>query len=196
MREIVELRADADAIARTGVSAQARIGASLDDLRTMPSKNALGPVLALASEAVLAGLAFCRTVVFVRQANNEFHARLGLGPGVAKLLPSLTFSAAFQPDVFHLAIQNPVGIFIENARDPRIDARLPRWFKPTFGDAHAFVLLPVKANGTTVALMYGDWTSAQFVRKITPPEMASLNELMRELSRFFADANWKEVELL
>jgi HD-like signal output (HDOD) protein len=196
MREIVELRADADAIARAGVSAEARIGASLEDLRSLPSRHELGPVLALASEAVLAGLTFSRTIVFVRQANNEFHARLGLGSNVEALLPSLTFSATFEPDVFHLAIANPVGIFIENARDPRIEARLPRWFKPTFGDAHAFVLLPVKANGTTVALVYGDWTVPQHVRKITPQEMASLNELMRELSRFFANADWKELELL
>jgi HD-like signal output (HDOD) protein len=196
MREIVELRANADAIARAGVSAEARIAAGLDDLRSLPSKNALDAVLALASEAVLAGLAFSRTVVFVRQSSDEFHARLGLGAGVEKLLPSLAFPAAFEPDVFHLAISNPVGIFIENARDPRIEARLPRWFKPSFGDAHAFVLLPVKAHGSTVAMLYGDWTQAQHVRKITPPEMAALNELMRELSRFFSNADWKEVELL
>jgi HD-like signal output (HDOD) protein len=196
MREIVELRADADAIARAGISAEARIGASLTDLRAMPAKNSLGPVLALASEAVLAGLSFSRTVVFVRQANEEFQARIGLGPGVEALLPALTFSTAFQPDVFHLAIANPVGIFIENARDPRIDARLPKWFKPSFGDAHAFVLLPVKANGITVAMLYGDWTVQQHVRKITQPEMAALNELMRELSRFFKNADWKEVELI
>ncbi len=196
MREISGLRADADAIARAGVSAEERIGASLDDLRSLPSRNALAPVLALASEAVLAGLSFARTVVFVRQAHEEFHARLGLGPGVETLLPSLTFSTRFEPDVFHLAIANPVGIFIENARDPRIEARLPKWFKPSFGDAHAFVLLPVKANGTTVAMLYGDWTNPKHVRKITPTEMASLNELMRELSRFFADADWKEVEMI
>lgn len=196
MREISGLRADADAIARAGVSAEARIGASLEDLRSLPSKNALGPVLALASEAVLAGLSFSRTVVFIRQANEEFQARLGLGPGVDDLLPSLTFSTKFEPDVFHLAIANPVGIFIENARDPRIEARLPKWFKPSFGDAHAFVLLPVKANGVTVAMLYGDWSNPAHVRKITPPEMTKLNELMRELSRFFANADWKEVELI
>jgi hypothetical protein len=36
----------------------------------------------------------------------------------------------------------------------------------------------------------------QHVRKITQPEMAALNELMRELSRFFKNADWKEVELI
>jgi HD-like signal output (HDOD) protein len=196
IREISELQANADAMARANVSAQARIGASVEDLRALPSKNALAPALSMASESILGSLHLSRTVVFVRQANNEFHARLALGGGVGPMLPQLRFSADFRPDVFHLAITNPVGIFIENAHDARIDARLPRWYKDTLGEAQAFVLLPVKSNDSTVALIYGDWTSPQHVRKISAPEMSALNELTKELSRFFLSANWKEVELI
>ncbi|SAL36447.1 histidine kinase [Caballeronia peredens] len=196
IREISELQANADAMARANVSAEARIGASVEDLRSLPSKNALAPALALASESLLGSLHLSRTVVFVRQANNEFHARLGLGAGVEPMLQQLRFSAEFRPDVFHLAITNPVGIFIENAHDARIDARLPRWYKDTLGEAQAFVLLPVKSNDSTVALVYGDWTHPQHVRKISPPEMSALNELTKELARFFSSANWKEVELI
>jgi hypothetical protein len=98
--------------------------------------------------------------------------------------------------VFHLAITNPMGIFIENAHDARIDARLPRWYKDTLGEAQAFVLLPVKSKDTTVALIYGDWTRPQHVRKISQAEMAKLNEMTREIGRFFTSANWKEVELI
>ncbi|MDR5854910.1 HDOD domain-containing protein [Caballeronia sp. LZ062] len=196
MREIVELQANADAMARASVSAEARIGASLADLRSLPSKNALAPALSLALEAVLAGLGLSRTIVFVRQANHEFQARLGMGAGIEPMLSSLSFSAEFRPDVFHLAITNPVGIFIENAHDARIDARLPRWYKETLGEAQAFVLLPVKSNDSTVALVYGDWTVGSHVHKISPQEMSALNELTRELSRFFSSANWKEVELI
>jgi len=196
IREISELQANADAMARANVSAQARIGASVEDLRALPSKNALAPALALASESILGSLHLSRTVIFMRQANNEFHARLGLGAGVEPMLEKLRFSAEFRPDVFHLAITNPVGIFIENAHDARIDARLPRWYKETLGEAQAFVLLPVKSNDSTVALIYGDWTSPQHVRKISAAEMSALNELTKELSRFFLSANWKEVELI
>jgi hypothetical protein len=115
---------------------------------------------------------------------------------VMEMLPRLRFSADFRPDVFHLAITNPVGIFIENARDARIDARLPRWYKETLNEAQAFVLLPVKTNDSTIALVYGDWTDPQNVRKISAAEMSSLNDLTRELGRFFTGANWKEVELI
>jgi HD-like signal output (HDOD) protein len=196
MHEISELRAHADAIVRTGKSAQARLGAGLEDLRTLPSNKAIAPVLTLASEAILAGLSLSRTLVFVRQGDARYHARIGFGPDMERMLPTLNFGAGFQPDVFHLAIANPVGIFIENAHEPRMEARLPDWFKAHLADAQAFVLLPVKANETTVALVYGDWTEAERVHKITQPEMAILNELTRELSRFFFGANLEAAEML
>jgi hypothetical protein len=145
---------------------------------------------------VLAGLNFCRTIVFVRQAPGVFKARLGFGRDVDTLLPSLQFPEAFEPDVFHLAIANSVGIFIENAHDSKMVARLPAWFKQSFDDARSFVLLPVSANHSTVALMYGDWSHEKEPRKISQREMSALNELARELGRFFAHAPTREVETL
>ncbi|MGH8782330.1 HDOD domain-containing protein [Paraburkholderia sp.] len=188
IREIVELRASADAIARESLDPEARIGAGVEDLRALPSDNALGPALALASETVLAGLGFTRTIVFVRQGSGTFTARLGFGPDVETALPMLSFDAAFEPDVFHLAIANSVGIFIENARDPKMLARLPQWFRRTIDDARSFVLLPIarESDQSTVALLYGDWSLTHEPRRISQREMAALNGLGRELSRFFA----------
>ncbi|HEX7683995.1 MAG TPA: HDOD domain-containing protein [Trinickia sp.] len=196
MREINELRANADAIARAGVDAEARIEAGLEDLRALPSENALAPVLALASETVLAGLNFARTIVFVRQASGTYKARLGFGRDVEDALPTLFFKEAFEPDVFHLAIANSVGIFIENARDPKMVARLPLWYRRAFDDARSFVLLPVIGPQSAVALLYGDWSLAQEARKISQTQMSALNELARELGRFFAHAPAREVETL
>ena len=153
MREISELQANADAMARAKVSAEARIGASVDDLRSLPSKNALAPALALASEVDARRVCICRARSCSCARPTTSSRRVsGSGAGVEPMLPQLHFSAEFRPDVFHLAITNPVGIFIENAHDARIDARLPRWYKETLGEAQAFVLLPVKSNDSTVAL--------------------------------------------
>jgi HD-like signal output (HDOD) protein len=196
MREIDELRANADAIARASVDAEERISSGLEDLRALPSENALAPVLALASETVLAGLNFTRTVVFVRQASGLYKARLGFGRDVERALPSLFFKEAFEPDVFHLAIANSVGIFIEHARDPKMMARLPFWYLNAFDDARSFVLLPVIAHQSTVALLYGDWSLSQEPRKISQAQMSALNELARELGRFFAHAPARELETL
>ncbi|WP_063532680.1 HDOD domain-containing protein [Burkholderia sp. MSMB1589WGS] len=188
MREIVELRASADEIARGASTPQACLEAGLADLRALPSEHVLGPVLALASESVLAGLAFTRTVMFVRHDDGVFAARLGFGPDVDAALEQLRFHETFEPDVFHLAITNSVGIFIENAHDPKMVKRLPAWYLDAFDDARAFVLLPVAAEQTTVALLYGDWAVGQPARKISQQEMGVLNELAAELGRFFHGA--------
>ncbi|MBY4820632.1 HDOD domain-containing protein [Burkholderia contaminans] len=185
MREIVELRANADAIARAQAAPEACLEAGLADLRALPSEHVLTPVLALASESLLAGLAFTRTVMFVRHDDGMFAARLGFGPGVDTTLDRLRFDERFEPDVFHLAISKSGGIFIEQAQEPKMLKRLPAWYLDAFDDTRAFVLLPVRVGTTTVALLYGDWAGAQPARKITQQEMAVLNELARELGRFF-----------
>jgi HD-like signal output (HDOD) protein len=186
MREIVELRANADAIAREALDPEARIAAGVEDLRALPPDSTLNTALTLATETVLAGLGFARSVVFVRQGANMFEAQHGFGPHMGDVLPKLSFSAAFQPDVFHLAIANKVGIFIENARDAKILTRLPGWYRSSFEDARAFVLLPVGAPGVApVALMYGDWLVSQEPRRISQKEMSALNDLAQQLARFF-----------
>jgi hypothetical protein len=197
MREIVELRANADAIAREALDPEARIAAGVEDLRALKAGSALGPALAMATETVHAGLGFARTVMFVRHSSGTFKARMGFGPKIEAALPGLTFNTAFEPDVFHLAIANSVGIFIENARDPKMVARLPEWFRRSFADTRSFVLLPVMGeNQTTVALLYGDWCQADEARRISQGEMAALNELARELGRFFSHAPMQELEML
>ena len=186
MREIVELRANADAIAREALDPEARIAAGVQDLRALPPDSPLDTALTLATETVLAGLGFARTVVFVRHGANMFEAKHGFGPHMSEVLPKLSFSAAFQPDVFHLAIANKVGIFIENARDAKILARLPGWYLSSFDDARAFVLLPVGAPGVApFGLMYGDWLVNQEPRRISQKEMSALNDLAQQLARFF-----------
>ncbi|KVF71493.1 histidine kinase [Burkholderia sp. FL-7-2-10-S1-D7] len=185
MREIVELRANADAIARAQPDPEACLEAGLADLRALPSEHVLTPVLALASESLLAGLAFTRTVMFVRREDGAFAARLGFGPDVDAALDRLCFDERFEPDVFHLAITNSVGIFIEQAQDPKMVKRLPAWYLDALPGTRAFVLLPVRVGTKTVGLLYGDWAGAQPARKITQQEMSVLNELARELGRFF-----------
>jgi hypothetical protein len=197
MREIVELRANADAIAREALNPEARIAVGVEDLRGLAESSSLAPALAMAAETVLAALGFARTVVFVKHSNGTFKARLGLGPKIDAALPRLTFNTAFEPDVFHLAIANSVGIFIENARDPKMVARLPEWFRRSFDDARAFVLLPVvDETDQTVALLYGDWSHTQEPRRISQKEMAALNEMAKELGRFFGLGQMQEMETM
>ncbi|PLZ04505.1 histidine kinase [Burkholderia sp. WAC0059] len=187
MREITELRANA--MTRADLTPGARIAAGIEDLRALPDDSPLDAVLSLVSETVLAGFGFTRTIAFVSRGEPLFEAGFGFGPGAEEALPGLSLSATFEPDVFHLAIANSVGIFIENARDPKIVTRLPGWFHRSFGDARAFVLLPVPGgyeDAPPAALLYGDWLITQPQPGISQQEMNALNELARELTRFFS----------
>jgi hypothetical protein len=122
-----------------------------------------------------------------------FRARVGFGARIEEALPALSFSGVFEPDVFHLAITNSVGILISDARTPRMVARLPEWYRQALDDARSFVLLPVLDDQkSTVALLYGDWSTAQERRKISRGEMTALNELARELGRTFY--RWSDSE--
>ncbi len=183
--EIGNLRSNSIAASRP-LDPETQLRAGLAEVRSLRSNHPLRPVQTLASETILAALGFARVIVFERLAEHSaFEARLGAGGNVAKLLPLLRFPESFAPDVFHLAIANSVGIFIEQAREAKIAAHIPSWFRNALPDAHAFVLLPVRVDTTTVGLIYGDWTHQSAVRKITPAEMAALNELSAELGRFF-----------
>jgi HD-like signal output (HDOD) protein len=183
--EIGSLKTNSRAASRP-VDPETRLRAGLAEVRSLRSNHALRPVQTLAAETILAALGFARVIVFERLAeHNAFEACLGAGAHVERLLPLLRFPESFAPDVFHLAIANSVGIFIEQAREAKIAAHIPSWFRNALPDAHAFVLLPVRLETTTVGLIYGDWTHQSAVRKITPSEMAALNELSGELSRFY-----------
>ncbi len=195
LKEIDDLRVQASGVKVQDAERHIRDG--LGDLRSLPSENLLAQVLTMASETVLASLRFSRTIVFVRDSRNgTFDARLGFGPEIGPLLPRLHFDIAFSADVFHLAIANSVGIFIENALDPKFSSHIPAWFRKALPDAKAFVLLPVKTESAAVALLYGDWDRADLVRKILPHEMSALNELARELGRFFKHASVHAMETL
>lgn len=187
--EIGNLRNNSATAARP-VDPESRLRAGIVELRTLRSNHALKPVQTLASETILAAMGMARVIVFERLAEHHaFEARLGAGANVNRVLPMLRFPESFAPDVFHLAIANSVGIFIEQAREAKIAAHIPTWFRNALPDAHAFVLLPVRVDMTTVGLVYGDWTHASTVRKIASKEMAALNELAGELGRFFQHAS-------
>ena len=158
----------------------------LNELDTLPPGNRGAQVLTMALETMLSSLGLSRAIVFIRDKRaSAFVARLGLGANITPILPALHFGEDFSPDVFHLAITNSVGIFIENSRAPKFSTHIPGWFKNALPDAEGFILLPVRSGSGPVALLYGDWREAELVRKIRPNEMGALNELAQALGRFF-----------
>lgn len=182
-REIVALREQSQALAGGGCKAE--LSSELAAVRAMPPERTLESALAHVAENMLSGLGLSRVVGFVRDANQVFSARLARGSWLPAQLTALRFKQMFEPDVFHLAIGNTIGIYIEDAQSPRMVQRAPEWYRRTLGDACAYLLLPVHVRGEAVALLYGDWLTRQAAHKIRPDEMELLNALSAELGRFY-----------
>lgn len=165
------------------VDSAQRLQAGLREMQAvMPEADADG-LVNLTLEAIMQSLGFANCAAFLRNAAEKtFEARYGIGQDIQPVL-GLSFPAAFEPDVFHLALTNGRAIFIENAHEPRIVARIPRWHRQHFEHVKSFFLLPIRQRNQPVALLYGDWGTLPCASGLDAKEMAFLHDMGEAISR-------------
>ena len=152
--------------------------AGVADMRDALITASTGQMTSMGLETVHRGLTCARAIAFLRNRRDKrYFAKLGLGPGVAELLPRLVFGDAHQSDVFHAALTSDRVIFIENAADPSFASKLPPWWTGTLSPARSFVLLPLGSHGQPVGLIYADWDQDAVHQSLGPAEFALLGEL-------------------
>lgn len=160
--------ADAAAILRRGVA----------DMRGALHSANTAQLMSMALETIYQALGFRRAIAFARNREQaQYLAQLGFGEGVQELLPQLSFSDAYQPDVFHAALANDKMIFVENALNPAFVSKVPRWWKEALPHVRSFMVLPLTINNTAVGFIYGDWDISQQTASIDQAEIAPLNAL-------------------
>ncbi|HEY4541977.1 MAG TPA: HDOD domain-containing protein [Noviherbaspirillum sp.] len=148
------------------------------DMRGASESTSAVQLMTMALESVYQGLRFSRALAFVRHpAEQIYAAQMSFGSGVQEQLGKLSFSDAYQPDVFHAALANDKMIFVENARDPAFAGKLPRWWREAFPTARSFMVLPLTVNRRPAGFIYGDWDDACPPARIEQAEIAPLNEL-------------------
>jgi hypothetical protein len=166
------------------------------DMRGVLQSANSGQLMSMALETVFQGLHFSRAIAFLRdQQLRSYVANMCFGEGSQELLPHLTFSDAYQPDVFHAALANDKMIFVENAQDPVFISKVPRWWKDALPGVRSFMVLPLTVNRQPVGFIYGDWDAAPPVARIGQAEIAPLDELRRLVvqaleQRRQMDASW------
>jgi transcriptional regulator with GAF, ATPase, and Fis domain len=127
-----------------------------DVTETLTSDFALKDVLQMVLETMYRGMGFTRTMIFVRDAKlNSMRARFGFGTDIERIIPKCSFSLAFAPDVFHVALDKGVDIAIENTRAANIIERIPEWHRQAI-NAKSFLLLPVMLKNRALGLLYAD----------------------------------------
>jgi transcriptional regulator with GAF, ATPase, and Fis domain len=154
-----------------------------------------GQMVSMALETVFQGLTFSRAVAFLRnRREHNYVAKMGFGDGVRDLLPAMSFADAYEPNVFHAALNSDRVIFIENARDPKFAAKLPAWWKSTLSEARSFVILPLCTNGQPAGFIYGDWDDSFPPIALSQTEFTLLNDVRALVVRVVERR--KQVELV
>ena len=174
----LERRARALAQTRQRAAGNRILQSGLADMRDMVDNASPGQMVSAALETVFKGLDFSRAVAFVRnRRENRYAARMCFGALPKEQLAAMSFDDAYEPNVFHAALNSDRVIFIENARDPKFAAKLPLWWKAGLADARSFVILPLSANGQPAGFLYGDWDETFPAIHLSQTEFALLNDL-------------------
>ncbi|HLP96895.1 MAG TPA: protein kinase [Sideroxyarcus sp.] len=156
------------------------LGAGIQDVtNTLVEDYKLNDVLLMVLETIYRGLNFKRALICIRDnKQNVMAARIGLGEDVNAVIPRFRFNLAFEPDVFHLAIEKGADIVIENVQAGSIASKIPGWYRGLV-NAQSFILLPVVINKKTIGLFYADMQQADSL-KLSERQLSLLRTLRNQ----------------
>lgn len=133
------------------------LAAGIQDItNAMVDSFELNDVLRMILETMFRALGFRRMVFCLREARTDMlTGRFGLGEGSEAAVRALKVPLKAPGDLFAAVCLRGADTLINDATEPRMQARLPAWYRSGL-DAPSFLLLPLQINGQTFALIYAD----------------------------------------
>eukprot|EP01041_Mallomonas_annulata_P027672 gene27673-49338_t len=111
-------------------------------------------------ETMFRALGFRRMVFCLRDPKTEvLTGRFGLGEGSEAAVRAMKVPLKAQGDLFAAVCLRGADTLINDATEPRMQARLPQWYR-TGLNAPSFLLLPLQIKGQPFALIYADQATA------------------------------------
>jgi serine/threonine protein kinase len=163
-------RSDPETILSSGIQ---------DVTNTMVEEFKLNDVLQVVLETIYCSLGFRHTLIFIRDdPRGVMAARSGFGEAVGEIIPRFNFPLKFMPDVFHLAIEQGLDIFIEDVKAANIANKIPGWYRDAV-DSQCFLLLPIMVNKRAVGLIYADMQEAKSLQ-ISKRQLSLLRTLRNQ----------------
>lgn len=144
--------------AKTDQAAQTLAAGIQDITNAMVEDFKLSDVLRMILEAMFRALEFHRIIFCLRDPKTDtLTGRFGLGAGVEGVVKtfSVPLNAPGTPDLFATICVKGADTLISDASDPRIEARLPGWYRKSF-NAPTFLILPLLLKGKPFGLIYAD----------------------------------------
>lgn len=148
---------------RSDASREALAGGIQDITTAMVDGRNLNELLRIVIETIYTGLGFDHAILALRDARRgAMLGRFGLGEGIDALVAQFQFPLAFAPDVFHVALQKNIDIFIADSQDAKIAARIPQWHRQAFA-GRTFLVLPIIVNEKPLGMIYADAAGANAI---------------------------------
>lgn len=133
------------------------LAAGIQDItNAMVESFQLNDVLRMILETMFRALGFRRMVFCLREARTDMlTGRFGLGEGSEVAVRALKVPLKAQGDLFAAVCLRGADTLINDATEPRMQARLPEWYRKGV-NAPSFLLLPLQIKGQPFALIYAD----------------------------------------
>ena len=137
------------------------LAAGIQDItNAMVESFQLNDVLRMILETMFRALGFRRMVFCLRDPKTEvLTGRFGLGEGSEAAVRAIKVPLKVQSDLFAAVCLRGADTLINDATEPRMQARLPQWYRAGL-NAPSFLLLPLQIKGQTFALIYADQSVA------------------------------------
>ncbi len=155
---------------------EAILKAGIDDISAMLTEDySVSDIFRLCLEVMHRAFQFDHAVVcMVNHKKKLMEGRFGFGINNT-FLEQFQFSMKYKPDVFHLALEKGVDVFIADTQDEKILKKIPAWYQQII-EAESFIVLPVLVKKKAIGLFYGDrFKSGELV--IRPHELKLLQQL-------------------
>jgi len=138
-------------------------GGIQDITNAMVEGRSLNDILRIIVETIYTGIGFDHVIFALRDPRQgAMLGRFGLGEGIEPLVKQFHFPLDFVPDVFHVALQKNIDIFITDTGDAKLVTRIPDWYRKAFS-AGAFLLFPIIVKDKPFGMIYADAASANSV---------------------------------
>ena len=168
--------------------AQARLNAGLEEVaQAVAGATRFNDVVAMALETMYRSLGATHVLLVLLDASSRsFRVRAGLGEWAKDRMAQFRFAQDYAPDVFHAALAHGADIFIQDALDQKIAARVPAWHLQAAPGTASFVILPLNVMGKTVGFLYADWLAPV---QLAAAEMTTLKALRSHVGAAMARAS-------
>jgi len=128
----------------------------IDDISAMLTEDySVTDIFHLCLEVMHRAFKFDHAVVcMVNNKKNIMEGKFGHGINNA-ILSQFQFSLKYKADVFHLALDKGMDIFISDTTDEKIIKKIPAWYQQII-EAESFIIMPVMVKNKAIGLFYGD----------------------------------------